>query len=967
MTNTTEKAFEDIVEESILKSGFIKGEAKDFNKEYAIDEKKFWYFLEATQEEELEKLKRDSNYKIKVLDRLDKLIKRYGVLRVLKKGFSVEDANFLLMYEMPLKSSSNLVKKRFLQNEFSITRQLTTSYNQKPDITLFINGLPIVTMELKKISQHQRAKLHGINQYKQRDIKDKLYNFARCLVHFTLDEDEVFMTTKLSGKDTFFLPFNKGHNFGAGNPPNKNGFETAYLYEEILTPESISEIIKHFVRLDGKESDKLSSKTLYFPRYHQLDVVREIVKDVEENGVGKSYLIQHSAGSGKSNSITWSAYRLIEVYGKDNESPLFNSVVVVTDRRLLDKQIKDNIKDFSEIKNIVAHANSAKELKEYLEGGKKIIITTIQKFPYIVDGIANLSSKNFAVIIDEAHSSQSGSSADNLNRAMGVDEEIDIQDKIIEIIKQRKMKKNVSYFAFTATPKNSTLEKFGVKQDDGSFKPFHLYSMKQAIEEGFILDVLANYTTYKSYYQIQKSIEDNPLFDTKKAQKRLKAFVEKNPKTIQAKADIMLEHFVNKVFKTKKLKGNAKAMVVTSDIQSAILYYFAIKKSLKEFNNPFKVIIAFSGKKELDGVEYSEESLNGFASKDIAKKFDSNEYRLLIVANKFLTGFDQPKLCTMYIDKKLQGVLAVQTLSRLNRSAPKLGKKTEDLFVLDFYNSVDDIKEAFEPFYTSTSLSSATDVNVLHDLKDSLEDFGVYELDEVEEFVSKYFNNSSADELDPIIDKVVDRFNELEEEQKADFKIKAKHFVKVYAQVASIITYEVVEWEKLFWFLKFLIPKLKIKDKDKDLIDDLLESVDLSTYGLERVKLNENISLNEEESILEPQNSNPRGAYTEGEKDPLDEIIKNFNQKWFEGWDETPEDQKVRFIKIANKIKTHPDFEEKYLNNSDKFTKKLAFKKIFKEVMNQQRKIELELYKKMMSDEIFESEMENMVESIVNW
>ncbi|NOZ91077.1 MAG: type I restriction endonuclease subunit R [Epsilonproteobacteria bacterium] len=965
MTNTTEKVFEDIIEESILDSGFIKGDARDFNRDYAIDEKRLWHFLEATQEDELEKLKRDSNYKIKVLDRLDKLIKKYGVLRLLKKGFSVEDANFVLMYEMPLNSSSELVKKRFLQNEFSITRQIITSYNQKPDITLFVNGLPIVTIELKKISQNQTAKNHGIKQYKQRDTKDKLYNFARCLVHFTLDEDEVYMTTKLNKRDTFFLPFNKGHDFGAGNPPNPNGFKSDYLYKEILTPNSLSEIIKHFIRLDGKESDRLSNRTLFFPRYHQLDVVRKIVADTEQNGVGKSYLIQHSAGSGKSNSITWSAYRLIEVYTKDSQTPLFNSVVVVTDRRLLDKQIKDNIKDFSEIKNIVAHANSAKDLKVYLESGKKIIITTIQKFPYIVDGIANLSDKNFAVIIDEAHSSQSGSSAENLNRAMGIDEEIDIQDKIIEIIKQRKMKKNVSYFAFTATPKNSTLEKFGVKQDDGSFKPFHLYSMKQAIEEGFILDVLANYTTYRSYYQIQKSIEDNPLFDTKKAQKRLKSFVEKNPKTIQAKADIMLEHFVNKVFKTKKLKGNAKAMVVTSDIQSAILYYFAIKKSLKEFNNPFKVIIAFSGKKEIDGVEYTEDSLNGFASKDIATKFDSSEYRLLVVANKFLTGFDQPKLCTMYIDKKLQGVLAVQTLSRLNRSAPKFGKKTEDLFVLDFYNSVDDIKKSFDPFYTSTTLSSATDVNVLHDLKSALDSFGAYEKDEVEEFIEKYFNNNPIDELEPIINLAIDRFEEFDDEEKADFKIKAKQFVKIYAQVVSIIPYEVESWERLFWFLKFLIPKLKIKDKEKDLIDNLLESVDLSTYGLERVRLNETIELDEQESKIEPQNSNPRGAHGNENRDLLEEIIKDFNKRWFEGWNETPEEQKVRFLKIANKIKSHPDFEEKYLNNSDKYTRKLAYQKIFDEVMGEQRRTELELYKKIATDELFKEAMQEMIQNII--
>jgi len=514
------------------------------------------------------------------------------------------------------------------------------------------------------------------------------------------------------------------------------------------------------------------------------------MQDARCKGVGQTYLIQHSAGSGKSNSIAWTAYQLIEVYFKNEDKPLFNSVIVVTDRRLLDKQLRDNIKEFSEVKNIVAPAYSSQELKTSLESGKKIIITTIQKFPFIVDGIADLSDKRFAIIIDEAHSSQSGSAHDNMNRAMGKDtgddDTLDAQDKILEIMKTRKMKGNASYLAFTATPKSTTLEKFGAKQEDGTYKPFHLYSMKQAIEEGFILDVLSNYTTYKSYYEIKKSIEDNPLFDTAKAQKKLRAYVEKDEQTIATKVDIILEHFINKILNTKKLKGKAKAMVVTSDISSAILYHFAIVAKLKELGNPFKTIIAFSGKKEVKGIEYSEDELNGFASKDISQKFDSDEYKILVVANKFLTGFDQPKLTAMYVDKKLQGVLAVQALSRLNRSCNKLGKKTEDLFVLDFFNKVEDIKSSFDPFYTATTLSEATDVNVLHELKDALDGVGVYEWSEVEDFCQKYFDGEDASKLSPIIDTSAHRFNndlELEDEQKADYKIKAKQFVKISKRV----------------------------------------------------------------------------------------------------------------------------------------------------------------------------------------
>jgi type I restriction enzyme R subunit len=722
----------------------------------------------------------------------------------------------------------------------------------------------------------------------------------------------------------------------------------------------------------------LNKRTLFFPRYHQLDVVRKIIQHASKNGVGFTYLIQHSAGSGKSYSITWAAYQLIETYperedlpgAKGLRNPLFDSVIVVTDRRLLDKQIRNDIKDFSEVKNIVAPAMSSKDLKESLEQGKKIIITTIQKFPFIVEGIADLSDKRFAVVIDEAHSSQSGTTAGKMNQAMGIiDPEADAQDIVLSALKAQKMKGNASYLAFTATPKNTTLERFGSKQEDGSFKPFHLYSMKQAIEEGFILDVLTNYTTYKSYYEIEKSIEDNPLFDTKKAQKKLRAYVERDKRTIATKAEIMLEHFMNKVYKTKKLKGKAKGMVVTQNIEAAIRYYQALQRILKDKGNPFKIAVAFSGKKMVDGVEYTESGLNGFAEKDTRHQFDTDAYRLLIVANKYLTGFDQPKLCTMYVDKKLQGVLAVQALSRLNRSANKLGKKTEDLFVLDFFNSVEDIKASFDPFYTSTSLSRATDVNVLHELKEALDDVGVYEWSEVEAFVAKYFEGVDAQQLSPIIDVAADRFNQgldLEDEEKADFKVKAKQFVKIYGQMASIMPYEVLDWEKLFWFLKFLIPKLIVINKDDALIDALLESVDLSTYGLERKKLNWAIGLDATSSEVDPQNSNPRGAHGgEKEHSVLDEIIRTFNERWFHGWKATTEDKRVKLVMLSKHVQAHPDFQSKVANNKDSQNKNLAFTKILNEVMGQQRKKELEMYRLYAKDEAFHQTIHDTIKRMI--
>jgi len=971
----------------VANNGFGLGLPTDFNARYAIDERYFWRFLEQTQEQELAKLQKHnpSDWRRKLLERYDRLIKKHGTLHLLKKGLAVDDAHFHLMYPAPLASSSEKVKQSFATNIFSCTRQVHYSLAnplQEIDMVLFLNGIPLVTMELKNAWTGQTARHHGQKQYREgRDANQPLLNFARCLVHMAVDTDEVYMTTKLDGKATYFLPFNKGHNHGKGNPPNPDGHKSAYLWQEVFTKDSLANIIQHFVRLDGSSKDPLRKRTLFFPRYHQMDVVRKLVAHAEQQGVGHTYLIQHSAGSGKSNSITWAAYQLIETYpasaqaagGKALDQPLFDSVIVVTDRRLLDKQIRDNIKEFSEVKNIVAPAFRSSELKSALESGKKIIITTIQKFPFIVDGIEDLSDKRFAVIIDEAHSSQSGMAHDNMNRAMGEngqqDDDEDDQDTILKAMRSRKMRGNASYLAFTATPKNSTLEKFGEKQEDGTFKPFHLYSMKQAIEEGFILDVLANYTTYKGYYEIEKSIAENPLFDTKKAQKKLRAYVERSQQTIDTKAEIMLEHFIPQVVNTKKLKGKAKGMVITQNIETAIRYHKAITRLLEERGHPFKALVAFSGTKEVNGIEYTEAEINGFSDNHTKDKFDTDEYRLLVVANKYLTGFDQPKLCAMYVDKKLASVLCVQALSRLNRSAPKLGKKTEDLFILDFFNASDDIKIAFDPFYTATSLSGATDVNVLHELKDVMDDVGVYEWHQVEDFVKRYFKGEDAQSLSPIIDLAAARFEhelELDDDEKVDFKIKAKQYVKIYGQMASIMPYEIVAWEKLFWFLKFLVPKLKVKDPDSDSIDELLESVDLSSYGLQRVKLNQSITLDQGETEVDPQNPNPRGAHG-GEKqlDPLDEIVRSFNERWFQGWSATPEEQKVKFVNIAESIRQHPDFKAKYQDNPDPHNRELAFEKMLKEVMLQRRKDELELYKLFAGDPAFKAAWMQSMQRVV--
>ncbi len=961
VSQTNEAALETHIENALAKDGYCIGNPADFDREFALDGKLFWQFLEATQPKELAKLTDRPNWQRLLLERLNKKIKKDSVLAVLKKGLDIDDAHFDLLYRLPYNDLNPEVVANFAANVFSVTRQVHYSESdtfKSVDMVLFVNGLAIATLELKNPWTGQNVH-NAIKQYRtDRDPREPLFEFGRCLVHFAVDPDEAYMCAQLAGNDSNFLPFNKGFNFGKGNPVNPKGHKTAYLWDDILPRRSLTNIIEQFAKFTVEKDKKTGKerKALFFPRYHQLDVVRGILADAKQNGIGQTYLIQHSAGSGKSNSITWLAYQLVELYDTAGTANVFDSVVVVTDRRVLDTQLKDNIKLFSETKNIVAHCESAMELKYNLELGKKIIITTVQKFPFIVDGIGELSDRNFAVIIDEAHSSQSGVAADKVNETLtgnGDEDPVDVQEQILAAMAARKMSRNASYFAFTATPKPATLEKFGRQGPDGKFYPFHLYSMKQAIEEKFILDVLEKYTTYKSYYEVQKSVEENPLFDTAKAQKKLKAFVEASPRTIEVKAKIMVDHFMSNVWQAKKLKGKAKAMVVTRNIECAIRYFFATRTALQEANAPFKALVAFSGEKTVDGIKYTEDGINGIAARDLPEEFEKDDFKILVVANKYLTGFDEPMLHTMYVDKKLQGVLAVQALSRLNRCNWKLGKT--DTFVLDFYNTVDDIKAAFDPFYTATTLSEPTDVNVLHDLKDVLDNCGIYDRLEVTSFNEKFFASAEAEELHPIIDAVVARFDaDLDDEQRIDFKIKAKQFVKIYAQVAAIIPFNNVNWEMLHWFLKFLIPKLKVKDPDQDKLDELLNSVDLSTYGLERSRLETKIGLDASETELEPQNPNVRGGhFGDGDKDPLDEIVRAFNERHFAGWEATPEEQRVKFINIAKHVMNHADYKAQVEDNPDSQNRQLALERLIQQAISVERRRELDLYKRYASDPDF--------------
>ncbi|GHU55798.1 hypothetical protein AGMMS49975_18100 [Clostridia bacterium] len=880
-TNTRESGLESLIVNYLTEqNGYEQGENADYNKEYALDETRLFRFLWDTQPKAMESLGvRDSDIKrTQFLSRLAGEIAKRGIIDVLRRGVKIYPANIVMFYMTP-SEKNHAAKALFEKNIFSVTRQLRYSRdNQKLalDFAIFINGLPIITCELKNQLTKQDA-LDAVYQYKtDRDPRDPLFGFKRCMVHFAADDANVRFCTKLAGKDSWFLPFDKGCNDGAGNPPNPNGIMTDYLWKEILTKYSIADIIENYAQVVTEENKKTKKKTenQIFPRYHQLKAVRSLLADVRENGVGKRYLIQHSAGSGKSNSIAWLARQLAEL--EVNGENLADSVIVVTDRVNLDKQIRDTIKQFTQVHSTVAWAERSGDLREAISGGKKIIITTVHKFPFILDDIGTAHKNNkFMIIIDEAHSSQSGDMSAKMNVALGgeFDPDADTEDKINALVEGRKLLTNASYFAFTATPKNKTLEMFGVlvPQTDGTAKrePFDNYSMKQAIQEGFILDVLKYYTPIKSYYKLVKTVTDNPEYDKKKAQKKLRAFVESDHFAIATKAGIIVEHFHGNV--CRKIGGKARAMVVTSSIERAIEYYEAVRSALEARKSPYKAIIAFSGDKDYGGKTLNENSINGFPAKDIEDVFQEEPYRILVVADKFQTGYDEPLLHTMYVDKILTDIKAVQTLSRLNRA--KEGKV--DTFVLDFANEADDIQTAFSRYYRTTILSGETDPNKLYDLISVMEKCEVYTWGQVDGFVDLYLNGAERVKLDPILDACADNYKARDEEGQVEFKSSAKGFVRTYGFLGAILPYGNAEWEKLSIFLNLLLPKLP-SPKEDDLSAGILETIDLDSY---RVQAQSQMSLQLEDANaeLEPVPAGGIGGKAPTELDFLTNILATFN------------------------------------------------------------------------------------------
>ncbi|MCI6223000.1 MAG: type I restriction endonuclease [Selenomonadales bacterium] len=967
-TDKSEKGFETLIVNWLVEqNGYEQGANDDYNKEYAVDETRFFRFLNDTQPREMAKLgvNNSEQKKRQFLNRLSGEIAKRGIIDVLRNGVKAYPADLIMFYFTPTENNEKS-KQMFEKNIFSVTRQLRYSIDASKlalDLCLFINGLPVVTIELKNHFTGQST-TDAVEQYKEdRDPRDTLFSFKRCMVHFAVDDQTVMFCTKLAGKDSWFLPFNKGYNDGAGNPPNPNGIMTDYLWKDILTKWKLSRIIENYAQVVVDEDPDTKKKTVkqIWPRYHQLDCVEKLLTDVKENGVGKRYLIQHSAGSGKSNSIAWLAHQLIGL--EQDGHPMIDSVIVVTDRRILDKQIRDTIKQFMQVKNTVVWAQHSRDLKKAIKDGKRIIITTVEKFPYISQEIGQEHINNhFAIIIDEAHSGQSGRNSANMNLAlsgMASDNEMDNEDKINAIVEGRKLVKTASYFAFTATPKNKTEEIFGTPyEEDGEVKhrPFHVYTMKQAIQEGFILDVLKNYTAIDSWYKIAKKVEDDPMFDKKRAQKKLRSFVEGNPDVIAKKAAMMVDHFHEQIIAKKKLNGKSRAMVVTASIPRCIETYYAINKCLADRHSPYKAIIAFSGECKYNGQEpaLTSAGLNGFPDAKIPKEFKKDPYRLLVVANMFQTGFDEPLLQTMYVDKPLYDIAAVQTLSRLNRACP--GK--DEVYVLDFANKTSTIEEAFSKFYRTTILSGETDPNKLYDLITLMESYQVYDNDDVEHVVDLFLGGAERDRLDPLLDPCVATYNEFEMDDQIKFKSAAKSFVRTYGFLGSILPYGNVDWEKLSIFLNLLIPKLPSPRED-DLSEGILSTIDLDSYRNEAQEAVA-IKLEDEDAEIAPVPAGKVGHIVEPELDLLSKIIMDFNDMFGNiQWNDADNVQR-QILQIPAMVSR----DEKYQNamkNSDEQEARTESERALQKVIFSIMADNMELFKQFQDNPSFKKWLTNMV------
>ena len=953
-TDTSEKGLESLIVRDLLANGWRPAENGGYHREACVGLAHLRAFLEATQPELAEKLElaADTPTRRQFLARLDKELARRGVIDVLRKGVQTGPHDVTLFYGTPSPGNAKAADL-FAQNRFSVCRQLRYSRDETKrslDLCLFINGLPVVTFELKNSLTAQTV-ADAVRQYKaDRDAREPLFAFGRCVVHFAVDDSEVKMCTELKDGASWFLPFNRGHNDGAGNPPNPHGLKTAYLWQEILTPAGLTNVLENYAQVvevvDRKTRKK--KRTQVFPRYHQLQVVRRALADVAAHGVGRRYLIQHSAGSGKSNSIAWLAHQLIGVRRAGRE--VFDSVIVITDRRILDEQIETTIKQFMQVGSTVGHAEHSSDLAKFIEAGKKIIITTVQMFPFVLDKLGDeRRGRAFAIVIDEAHSSQGGKTSKALSEALA-DPEDTVNDALQRRMEARKMLDNASYFAFTATPKNKTLEMFGTPLPADAngkvrHRPFHAYTMKQAVEEGFILNVLENYTPVESAYRLMKTVESDPEFDAAKARKKLRKYVESQERPIRQKAEIMVDHFLDEVIARNLVGGQARAMVVCNGIERAIQYYFAVRGYLEERKSPHRAIVAFSGEHEYQGKKETESSLNGFPGGEIADRIQEDPYRFLICADKFQTGYDEPLLHSMYVDKPLAGIKAVQTLSRLNRAHPK----KHNVFVLDFQNTVETIREAFQDFFQTTILSEQTDPDNLHDLKSDLDGRQVYTPEQVEGLVQLYLGGAARDTLDPILDACAAAYVErLDEDGQVEFKGKAKAFVRTYEFLATVLPYTNAGWEKLSIFLNLLIPKLPAPRED-DFAQGILDAIDMDSYRVEK-KAAMALALASEDAEIGPVPMGGGGRIGP-DFDRLSNILKTFNEL-FGGLFQDPERVSRRIKEdLAPGVAADPAYQNAKLNTPNAAPIELiaALKRLVVPLL----KDDTELYRQFQQNESF--------------
>lgn len=969
MKNYKEIAFEDFIERQLVElHGYRQRNFREhYDRVLAMDSELVLEFLRSTQAEKyeayIERYGDDASQKL--LRRLDEEIASRGLLDVLRSGFEDRGTKFDMAYFASDATFNPEIERLYESNILSIIRQL--HYSEKTedsiDTVLFVNGLPIFTVELKNPMSGQNVE-HAIKQYRaDRNPSEKLLGNMRCLVHFAMDPDLVFMTTKLAKQRTRFLPFNKGNADGAGNPLNSDGHKVSYMWEDVWTRESVMELIGKFLTIEKKEKEdgygrKKIEKTFIFPRYHQRDAVKRLVADARMRHAGKNYLVQHSAGSGKSNTIAWTAHRLSELYDETGEKKVFDSVIVITDRRILDQQLRDTVEQFSQVRGVVKKIEgSSQDLKKALEDGEKIITTTLQKFGVIMDAVGELPGRHYAIIIDEAHSSQSGEGskavrktlhANSLDEAVREDDtsrEPDDEDIVNKIAlaeqKARLAKSNVlSIFAFTATPKNKTLEIFGEPQVDGTYKPFSLYSMRQAIQEGFILDVLQNYTTYRTYFEIIKTWQqDDKEYEKKKAQKLLFGYVDKNQHAIELKTKTIIEHFHLHI--AHLINGQAKAMIVTKSRLHAVRYKRAFDAYVRETGLPYRSLVAFSGTvvDNDDGKEYTEAGMNGLSESKTAKEFEQPEFKFMIVANKYQTGFDQPLLSAMYVDKKLGGVSTVQTLSRLNRTAPD----KDETFVLDFVNEVDDILESFKLYYTTTILSQGTDQNVLYDLRRDIMQFKAFSNEEVEGFASMLYMGATHEKLNASLDAVVARVEEKMPEEKKEFKKKINNYIKRYGFVSQILLFEDTSFEKLYEFLKFLARKLPV-DKE-DLPVEILKQVNLNSLKVVN-KGTAHISLVNEPGVLDPLGGGSTTGNDLPERDLLSHIVKDVNEKY--GTNFTDYDRVIA-DKLTRKLMDDKNLDGS-INSNARDIAKVKFDEIFEKELVEMVNNHFDFYQKVNND-----------------